>query len=271
MSDILKRATVINEKARQELDISRDEYALCSYVLYRSADPRQKVRGYCCDRKEDIAAFIGITRPGLYKMIDRMERLKLVAVDPVTSYINCTALFIDIENECKQSLQKQDGKRVNKVYKQCKQSLHGGVNKVTPIKEDIKSDKEDININKEKEPPKPPKETAVFTLEESTEAAIQWCKENTEQVKYWMNNARVKKDDDEFKTEVLAFFSHYRSGTSDQHEIRKNPVRYFSDRFPGWLINSKNFSKKDTPRPAQKNASIITPLRITPSSEKQPF
>lgn len=127
------------------------------------------------------------------------------------------------------------------------------------------------DINKKTEPPKPPKEQAVFTLEESTEAAIQWCKENTEQVKYWMNNARVKKDDDEFKTEVLAFFSHYRSGTSDQHEIRKNPVRYFSDRFPGWLINSKNFSKKDTPRPAQKNASIITPLRITPSSEKQPF
>lgn len=272
MTEILKRVTVINEKAKHELGITRDEYALCSYVLYRSADPRQKMRGYCCDIKEDIAFFVGISRQGLYKMIDKMERLNLLCVDPVTSFINCTALFIDIENECKQSLHSKDSKRVNKVYTDCKLSLHGTVNLVAPNKED-KEEERKSNI-KEAEPQKPPSSLAIFTLEESTEAAVEWCKENAATIKNWMDTAKVQKTPDELKTEIMAFFSNYRAGTSDVHEIRTKPVRYFSDKFPGWLIKGKSFQKNNTPgaaRTYQKPAGPITPIIRTPQTEKQPF
>jgi len=138
MKNLLRKATPINEAARRELGISRDEYALCSYILYRSADPRQKVRGYCCDAKQDIADFIGITRAGLYKMADRLIAANLIECDSVTAFFTVTADFIDMENECKQSLHNEQT--------ECKQSLQRSVNKVTDkelmyskIKKDNKS------------------------------------------------------------------------------------------------------------------------------------
>jgi hypothetical protein len=122
------------------LDISRDEYALCDYIQFRLADPRGKSGGWCYDTKHEIAEFIGISRPGLYKMMDRMEQARLLEIDPPTGFARVTGRWIDSVSECKQSL--QDG--VNKVYNERKQSLQDGVNKVTLNKEkDIKREKID--------------------------------------------------------------------------------------------------------------------------------
>lgn len=126
-----KGTTNINEAARRELSITRDDYALCQYIHYRQGYPDSKKPGWCSDEKNEIADFIGISRPGLYKMIDRLERLGLLATDPVTGYVICTVKFIDMEVRCKQSLRDGKSKRVNKVDTARKQSLHGGVNKVT--------------------------------------------------------------------------------------------------------------------------------------------
>jgi hypothetical protein len=141
MSDLKKRSTLVNEVARRRLNISRDEYALNQYIHYRCADPRQKVSGWCCDTKEEIAEFVGVTRPGLYQMIRRMQGIGLVEVG-VFGAFRCTEKFIDIENDCKQSLQPT----VNKVYTDCKQSLQPTVNKVYTqykVKEDISKSKEE--------------------------------------------------------------------------------------------------------------------------------
>lgn len=130
------------------------------------------------------------------------------------------------------------------------------------------------DINKEIEPPKPPKETAVFTLEESTDEAVKWCKENAPTVQMWMETARIKKDDVDLKSEIMSFFSHYRKGTADIHEIRKNPVGYFKEGFYGWLAKSKQF-QKNTPGAArqnlQKTTSPITPIIQSPQHKKMPF
>jgi hypothetical protein len=138
-----KHTTSINEKARHVLDISRDEYALCDYVQFRLADPRAKSGGWCSDTKQEIADFVGISRPGLYKMLDKMERLRLLEIDAITGFARVTGKWIDSVSECKQSLQAG----VNKVYSECKQSLQGSVNKVTRIKEE----KEKREIEKEQQ------------------------------------------------------------------------------------------------------------------------
>jgi len=149
---VKKHTTSINEKARHLLDISRDEYALCDYIQFRLADPRGKSGGWCCDAKQEIADFVGISRPGLYKMMDRMEREKLIEVEPTTGFARVTGRWIDSVSECKQSL--QDG--VNKVYSERKQSLQPSVNKVTLNKEiDIKVDKVDIKVEADKPQPTP--------------------------------------------------------------------------------------------------------------------
>ena len=129
---IKKGTTYINENARREFDISRADYALCSYLHYRAADPRMKKPGWCCDPKDDIADFVGISRPGLYKMVDRMILKGLIEADAPTSFLRATVNFIDSHDAkpCKQSLQRG----VNKVDTICKQSLHDDVNKVSPLK-----------------------------------------------------------------------------------------------------------------------------------------
>lgn len=150
-----KHTTSINEKARNVLDISRDEYALCDYIQFRLADPRGKSGGWCCDTKQEISEFIGISRPGLYKMMDRMEQERLIETDATTGFSRVTGRWIDSVSECKQSLQGS----VNKVYSERKQSLQSSVNKVTLNKEnDIKIDEIDIKVEADKPQPAPPNE-----------------------------------------------------------------------------------------------------------------
>lgn len=124
---MLKKVTAINEAARSALSITRDEYALCDYVHFRQADRRGRA-GWCTDNKQEIAEFIGITRPGLFKMIDRLCREDLLFVDPASRAIQVTERWIDAIAECKQSLHGH----VNLVDTPRKQSLHDRVNLVTP-------------------------------------------------------------------------------------------------------------------------------------------
>lgn len=130
------------------LKITRDEYALCSFVQYRSADPRQRIAGWCCDNKDEVAEFIGITRPGLYKMCARLECFGLIESGQIGS-LRVTAKWIDTEQECKQSLQNEPKQNVNKVYNERKQSLQAGVNKVNDsiiikVKEEESKSKEEV-------------------------------------------------------------------------------------------------------------------------------
>ena len=150
---MIKHTTIINEVCRKGLGISRDEYALCQYAHYRAADPRQKNTGWCCDKKEYVADFIGITRAGIYKMIDKVSRLGLIEVDSANGYFRATSFFIDAENFAQK--QKKDVNKVysssdahvNKVDTDCKQSLHEHVNKVTVNIEGIERVKKEERDN----------------------------------------------------------------------------------------------------------------------------
>ena len=160
-----KNYTNINEPAKRFLKISRDEYGLCAYVQYRSADPRQKIRGWCCDPKQEIAEWVGVSRPGLYKMIDRLEGQKLLETD-AKGNLSVTAFWVDTDNECKLSLQNTENKKtgsVNLVDSECKLSLQKNgesVNLVTPnIELDISKSKKEYMSGK-------PDGTEILPLEE---------------------------------------------------------------------------------------------------------
>ena len=175
MQELKKSVSLIYERARRTLAISRDEYALCDYAFYRSADPRQRIAGWCCDTKDAVADFVGITRPGLYKMMAKMQVRDLLEIEASTGFFRATAYFIDTQNDVKsdddrkQSLQSS----VNKVYSDRKQSLQPSVNKVTPQHRGIvrvKEDKEEREEGREIAPPLPPVgENFNFGAEKSTE------------------------------------------------------------------------------------------------------
>ena len=149
--DIKKKSTTINEVCRKNLGVSRDEYALCSYVQYRSADPRNVRPGWCCDEKDEIADFVGITRPGLYKMVSRMVNSALLYSEKSTYRV--TEKWVDAENSCKLSLHDDVNlvytdvnlvyTDVNLVYTECKLSLHEN--------QDFETDAALLVINNKKE------------------------------------------------------------------------------------------------------------------------
>ena len=126
---IRKNITTIDEGARRYMDITRDEYALCQYIQFRAADPRQRVPGRCCDPKESVADFIGITRPGLYKMLDRLAKIGLLDIDSATGAISVSPVWMDTMSVNKVDTLPEEA--VNLVDRQCKQSLQSSVNKVT--------------------------------------------------------------------------------------------------------------------------------------------
>jgi len=151
--DLKKNTTTIHEYARLALGITRDEYALCSYVQYRCADSRSKQRGYCSDAKKDVAEFVGITKRGLLKMIERLEGLGLIERSAF-GYLGVTPYWIDTDSEYKKNNKKGEQsslKTVNKVHSKGEQSSLKTVNKVhshNKVKEDIKEDKEDYYVER---------------------------------------------------------------------------------------------------------------------------
>ena len=120
---MLKKYTTIDEQALALLGIDRDEYALCSYVQFRQADPAASRPGWCCDSKAEIAAFVRKSRQGIYKMIDRLEVLRLLHSDPTTGALRVTSEWLLAHTaNCQLSLQTgKDG--VNLVDKECQLSL----------------------------------------------------------------------------------------------------------------------------------------------------
>lgn len=136
---LVKSFTNINEPARRYLDLSRDEYGLCAFVQYRSADPRQKIRGWCCDNKADVADWVGVSRAGLYKMIDRMAAKNLLETD-AKGNLSVTGFWVDVDNQCKLSLQNQKTESVNKVDTDCKLSLQKNSESVNLVTHNIELD-----------------------------------------------------------------------------------------------------------------------------------
>lgn len=281
-----RNLTPINEIARRTLTISRDEYALCSYVQYRLADPRGRKDGWCDDPKAEIADFVGVSRPGLYKMMDRLVLAGLLEVDAATSYLRVSSLWIDTDSrhillesvnkvytqteaECKQSLQGS----VNKVYTECKQSLQPSVNLVTRNIGIVryKYDKKDrvrksaptpsndfeasaVKDKKEKAPP------VAATPPEVSHGSRPRCELHTDLIDalrgYYKANPRQWTDSVQqqcpnlYTNEQLgAFLVAY----SEHAFADRNPAATYAQhhaKFCTWVRNQKNFTPKGSPAKA---------------------
>lgn len=107
-----KKISTIDEEVRASLNITRDEYALCDYIQYRVADPRQRRSGWCNDNKEEIAEFVGISRRGLLKMINRMAEKNLIEVGAIGCALRVTELWIDLKKR-ELSSQKDPAKAIS--------------------------------------------------------------------------------------------------------------------------------------------------------------
>jgi hypothetical protein len=231
--------------------ITRDEYALCSYIHYRASDPRQKQSGYCCDTKEEIAAFVRITRPGLFKMIDRMEKKNLLFVDAATRAVRVTERWIDVENNTKERKQSlHDG--VNKVYKERKQSLHDGVNKVTmniKVKKDNKKDK----VERESAPAQKIQFDSIPKFKTPTELKTNLTNFFKDYPEEWaqtvdaasMEYVRRKKRFD--KAESDSAVASYCEWACEEQKVRFYTYQNHNARLRRWMRDQAQYSKNEMP------------------------
>ena len=124
---ILMGTTSINEQMRRDLDISRDEFALCKYAHYRQADPRMIMAGWCTDEKDDVAYFVGISRQALRAMIQRMEAKNLLEISGAKGWFRATEKWIDTENACKETFRRELQERKDSR----KETFHGNGKKLS--------------------------------------------------------------------------------------------------------------------------------------------
>lgn len=145
-NDLKKRLSLVDEESRVALGIDRDDYALCSYFYFRAQDKSQKIAGWCCDPKEDVANFIGVSRVAIYGSLGKMVKKELLEIAE-NGAVRPTQKWVKVEEKCKETLQKIMGWTVKKLYTDCKETLHGGgkickVSLHTPYKRYIRKERE---------------------------------------------------------------------------------------------------------------------------------
>ena len=139
---------MIEEPARAELGISRDEYAACNYIQTWSANPGNKKPGWCDRTKGQIAKFIGITERGVLKMMQRLEAKGLVYRYSKNDFeYRITELWFDTVTLAKAERRGEQSSSlgVNKVPVMGEQSSSLGVNKVHTHKEYNNEFNNDLN------------------------------------------------------------------------------------------------------------------------------
>jgi len=276
-----KKLTSINEEARAALDITRDEYALCQYALYRAADPRMKKAGWCSDTKQEVADFVGITPRGLYKMLHKLSDASLLEIDPATGFLRATAIFIDAEN------QKRSGTKftptMNKVHTDYEQSSHSDMNKVHTqyrgiVRVKSKSEGEQETADAAPAPENQHSTLEAFSFSNNEQAAgagprpsdkptaVEFHTDLVKQIgqfykaypAQWTDSVKQGPGSRYSNDELLSMLDDYCSHTF----ANRNTFATFSQHhgnFIRWIKNQKQFERRqpaDVNRPANPNAGL---------------
>jgi len=81
--------TVINESVREHFDISRDEYALCDFIVNNTSVNSQ----WCVAHRWEMAEFVGITGRGIAKMVNKLCGLAILERGAIRGYIRASDEF----------------------------------------------------------------------------------------------------------------------------------------------------------------------------------
>lgn len=281
MKDLKKSTTTISENARRALDITRDEYAFCSYIHYRCADSRQKVRGMCCDTKDDIAAFVGVSRRGLYKFIDRMEAKGLIVADAATGFLHTTENWVIVEND-ENKVHKNEKKQREQSSQNVRTKFTESVNKV-PRNIEVKEEKKEKGESGEQRlatldtPPTPSKKSEPLEEETLSSKNIQaaaaqnrqvadaaaaaaevskWAQVEQQTVISWYELARRKFTLNDFELLTIKFCGFYanHSDTGKRQRFLFDPVLFFRNQFVSWLSTENRLAPNNHPAPAATSA-----------------
>lgn len=268
--------TNIEEVARHELDISRDEYALCNYIQTWSAYPNNRRPGYCDRTKGQMAEFIGISDRGIMKMLDRMEAKDLVERHSPTLFLHRitekwfnTVLTAKRKRKGEQSSSfDQDGEE-NKVPPLGEQSSPFWENKVPPHKELSKRSSKSGGAHGKNQEDKGSKQPdgddkkALLpqrgeTIDDLEKPILEWAfGPGRESVKKWYADAMRKVTVGDVKEMITKFCSVYATigDEGKRQRMLTHPLEFFKLSFKGFIKSQDSFEAKAQEKQGQKNGN----------------
>ncbi len=87
--------TIINHKARLALDLSLSEYCIADTIFCLSANPANKLGGWCYASKETLGRFLGLSKQSTHTIINSLIHLGLVEKNEETKYLKTTRYWYE--------------------------------------------------------------------------------------------------------------------------------------------------------------------------------
>jgi hypothetical protein len=250
--------TTIEESARAELAISRDEYALCNYVQTWASHPQNRRPGWCNRTKEQTAAFVGITPRGVQLMLKKMQKIGLIERYSTTLFLHrITEKWFDTVTLAKQCRKGEESSPfgVKKVHPSGEESSPLRVKKVHPHKE--------FNNSPIKSGENAPTQPGAFVLQKKVETAdeaegliMAWAEgEGRETVRSWYSNAYRKCTVADVKKMVQEFVHAYLTiGDAGKRErMERDPLQCFKYSFKVFLTRQAGFERQAEEKKTAQN------------------
>ena len=124
--------TTILHQAREELEITTNEYCVADIIYHLSNNPKSKIQGWCYASKRKIGKFIGITKISTLSIVKRLEKKGIIEKDEETKYLKTTEKWFNTVVIMKlKCIGKETMPSVKKLYHKGKETIPPSVKKVT--------------------------------------------------------------------------------------------------------------------------------------------
>lgn len=87
--------TTILHGPRKALGLSQNEYSVAALVYHLSNNPRSQVKGWCYASKEQLAAFLDISRRTIHRIVQTLVEKGLVEKQEETCFLRTTSKWYD--------------------------------------------------------------------------------------------------------------------------------------------------------------------------------
>ena len=88
--------TTILHQVREYLGITMEDYCVADSIYHLSANPDNKIKGWCFASKKYISDFIRLNERYVFRSIKKLIEKNLVEKDEATKHIRTTKLWYDL-------------------------------------------------------------------------------------------------------------------------------------------------------------------------------
>ncbi len=189
--------TTILHSAREQLELTANEYCIADIIYHLSNNPKSKIQGWCYASRQTIGSFVGITKQSIFSIITKLEKKNIIEKDNETKYLRTTENWYNIVvinrlkcigKETLPAVKKTDEavKKTDGIGKETLPNIYNNINKDNIYMPIYNFYQEKINQKSkltEQAKKKIKARLKVYSIEELKEAMVKFSQED-----WWMKN-----------------------------------------------------------------------------------